>query len=85
MSLNAIIVLSYAAGATMRPRGRPERSGALHVRNKQTGEGPTFTDVAHLTQKQVEHYLMAFGLSRHHAWVAGPSPQGCFLESLRKR
>ena len=67
VSPNTIIVLSYAASATMRPRGRPERSSALHVRNKQTGEGPTCTDVAHLTQKQVEHYLVVFGISRRRA------------------
>ena len=28
--------------------------------------------------------LMAFGLSRHRAWVVGQSPQGCFLGSLRR-
>ena len=27
---------------------------------------------------------MAFGLSRHRAWVVGQSPQGCFLGSLRR-
>ena len=28
--------------------------------------------------------IMAFGLSRHRAWVVGQSPQGRFLGSLRR-
>ena len=32
---------------------------------------------------ELQQYLMAFGPSRHRAWVVGQSPQGCFLGSLR--
>ena len=30
------------------------------------------------------YYLVAFGPSRHRAWIEGQSPQGCFLGSLRR-